>query len=169
MPMIRIRPETTSDREAIYEVTRRAFRGMPFTDGDEPDLIDNLREAGLLVLSLVAEDGDTVVGQITFSPATISSGTGPWYALGPVSVEPERQGEGIGSRLVNEGLNAISARNALGCILTGNPLYYRRFGFELRPKNCPLKEQKEHFMVRLLADVEPEGSFVFHSLFYGDA
>jgi len=165
--MIHIRPERPSDREAIYEVTRRAFTGVPFAAGDEPELIDNLRGAGLLFLSLVAEDGDTIVGQITFSPAAISNGTGPWYALGPVSVEPGRQGEGIGTRLVREGLNAISARNALGCVLTGNPLYYRRFGFELRPKNCPLNEQEGHFMVKLLADIEPEGSFAFHDLFYG--
>jgi len=60
----------------------------------------------------------------------------------------------------------MSAGNALGCALTGNPLYYCRFGFELRPKHCPLEEREEHFMVKLLAGTEPEGSFAFHNLFY---
>jgi len=167
--MISIRRERNSDVEAIYEITKRAFTGMPFTDGDEPDLIDKLRERGLLELSLVADDDGIVVGQITFSRASISSGTGPWFALGPVSVVPERQGQGIGSSLINEGLSQIGKLGALGCILTGNPAYYRRFGFELCPANCPLNEQEEHFMVRLLGSVKPEGHFSFHETFYGDA
>jgi len=167
--MINIRPEKSSDVEAIYAITKLAFSGMPFTEGDEPDLIDKLRQRGLLVLSLVADEGGIVVGQITFSPARISSGTSPWFALGPVSVIPERQGEGIGSSLINEGLNQIGDLGALGCILTGNPAYYRRFGFELRPGNCPVNEQEEHFMVRVLGSVEPEGTFSFHETFYDDA
>jgi len=167
--MINIRPETSSDVEAIYEITKLAFAGMPFSEGDEPDLIDTLRVRGLLALSLVADDDGIIVGQITFSPAKISSGTSPWFALGPVSVTPERQGQGIGTSLINQGLSQIRKLGALGCILTGNPAYYRRFGFELSPTNCPLNEQEEHFMVKVLGNVEPEGNFSFHETFYGDA
>ena len=169
MPMIDIRPEQDSDQRTIYEITERAFRDMPFSDGDEHDLIDRLRDQGQLSLSLVAQDGDLIVGQITFSPATVSGGTGPWYALGPVSVNPNRQGEGIGSLLIEEGLREIKKRGALGCILTGNPLYYRRFGFEHSSANCPTNEQDEYFMVKLLAEVKPVGNFAFHSTFYGEA
>ena len=169
MAMINVRPEQESEWKAIYEITAHAFAGKPFADGDEPDLIDRLREMGMLSLSLVALDGNSLVGQITFSPASITSGCGPWYALGPVSVTPKRQGEGIGSLLIKEGLSEMRNLNALGCILTGNPIYYRRFGFESSPLNCPANEQEEHFMVKLLANQKPVGRFAFHSTFYGAA
>ena len=146
--MIKLRPEQECDWEAIHELTKRAFAGKSFSDGDEQELIDNLRDQGVLTLSLVALDKRKVVGQITFSPATIESNSGPWFALGPVSVLPERQSEGIGSLLIETGLLEIKNRNALGCILTGNPDYYRRFGFELAPSNCPVNEHQEHFMVK---------------------
>lgn len=167
--MIEVRPEQESDWRSIHEVTRRAFEGKPYSDGDEPDLIDRLREIGALTLSLVALANGSVVGQITFSPANISSGSRSWYALGPVSVVPERQGEGIGSLLIEAGLSEITNRGALGCILTGNPNYYRRFGFELSPSNCPSNEPEENFMVRVLSTEKPVGRFSFHKAFYGNA
>ena len=167
--MIKIRLEQEADRKVIHKLTTEAFAGRPFSDGDEPDLIDRLRKIGMLSLSLVALDGSRIVGQITFSPAGITSGSGPWFALGPVSVLPERQGEGIGSLLINEGLAEIENQNALGCILTGNPVYYRRFGFEASDANCPENEQEEHFMVKLLKSENPIGRFSFQNTFYGAA
>jgi putative acetyltransferase len=166
---IEVRAEQESDWKSIYDVTQRAFEGKPYADGDEPELIDGLRETGVLALSLVALDQGRLVGQITFSPADIASGSGPWYALGPVSVTPERQGEGIGTLLIETGLSEISKRGALGCILTGNPIYYRRFGFEFSPANCPHNEAQEHFMVKLLSTQRPVGRFAFHETFYGEA
>jgi putative acetyltransferase len=167
--MIKIRPEKECDWKSIHEVTELAFAGKPYSDGDEPDLVDRLREIGALTLSLVALDSGSVVGHIAFSPASITSDSGPWYALGPVSVTPERQGEGIGSLLIEEGLSEIANRGALGCILTGNPNYYRRFGFELSPSNCPSNEPEGNFMVKPLSAEQPAGEFAFHKTFYGDA
>jgi len=63
----------------------------------------------------------------------------------------------------------MTKRNALGCILTGNPDYYRRFGFEFSNANCPDNEPEEHFMVKLLSTEKPTGRFAFHETFYGDA
>jgi putative acetyltransferase len=164
--MIEIRPEARADWKAIYEITESAFRGKLYADGDEQDLIDNLRLVDSLFLSLVAVEGEEPVGQITFSPATISSGSQPWYALGPVSVLPARQGEGIGAKLIREGLRRIQDQGALGCILTGNPKYYSRFGFERSPQNVPENESEQYFMLKLLNGQDPVGRFSFHSAFY---
>jgi putative acetyltransferase len=71
-----------------------------------------------------------VVGNVCFSPVTISDGSVDWYALGPVSVAPERQKRGIGSALIRQGLTMLRAQGAQGCVLVGPPDYYHRFGFQ---------------------------------------
>jgi putative acetyltransferase len=169
MSAIDIRDEEQADQSAIRLVTEIAFRDRPYAGGDEQDVIDRLRAGGALTLSMVALDGDELIGQITLSPAKINDGSGPWFALGPVSVTPTRQGEGIGAALINEGLKRIELLGALGCILTGNPDYYRRFGFQLSPPNTPANEPEEFFMLKLLKGPQPSGTFSFHDAFYGDA
>ena len=166
--MIKIRLERKSDQKSIREITELAFKGKPYADGDEQDLIEKLRKAGALALSLVALDNEELVGQVTFSLAKIDSATGPWYALGPVSVTPSRQREGIGSRLIEAGLSEIKHRGALGCILVGDPVFYSRFGFEVTPFCCPESEPEKYFMVKLFSTVRPTGCFSFHSIFYED-
>lgn len=163
---ITIRPETETDRKGVWEVTRSAFSDKPYADGDEQDLIDNLRQIGALTVSLVAIDESELVGQITFSPATISSGIGKWFALGPVSVLPERQGEGIGGMLIETGMDVIEALEAWGCILTGDPEYYSRHGFNFAKEHCPDDEPEEKFMIRLVGDKQPDGVFAFHEAFH---
>jgi len=169
MFLMDIREESIADQGDIRRVTELAFRDRPYADGDEQDVIDRLRAGDALALSLVAVDRKELVGQITFSHAEISDGSNPWFALGPVSVTPSRQGKGIGSALINEGLARIETMGALGCILTGNPDYYRRFGFELSAANVPNNELEEFFMLKLLRGRQTKGTFSFHSAFYGDA
>ncbi len=164
--MFEIREEIDTDHSATYQVTVSAFRGRPYAGGDEQDVIDRLRLAGALVLSLVATEAEELIGQVTFSPVEIEDGTGPWFALGPVSVDPARQGEGIGSALIKDGLKRIEELGALGCILTGNPDYYCRFGFKLSPQNVPLEESEEYFQLKLLKGKQPSGRFSFHRAFY---
>lgn len=166
MSAVEIRPERAGDETRIYEITELAFRDRPYAGGDEQDLINRLRDLGKLTLSLVALDREELIGQVTFSPAELSDGSGPWFALGPVSVTPSRQSEGIGGMLVREGLEQISALGALGCILTGNPVYYRRFGFELAPANVPQEESVEFFQLKLIAADSAEGTFSFLAEFY---
>jgi len=163
-----IRPETTDDVAAIRRVTELAFRDRPYAGGDEQDVIERLRRVGALTLSLVAIDDEALVGQVTFSPAAQSDGSAPWFALGPVAVLPARQGERIGAALIEEGLARIRALGALGCILTGNPRYYRRFGFATSPAHAPTNEPEEFFMLTLLDGTPPTGRFKFHEAFYGD-
>ena len=78
----------------------------------------------------------------------------------------QRQGQGSGARLIRAGLDEISARGALGCVLTGNPAYYQRFGFELAAKNVPQDEPPEYFQLKLLNGAGAEGTFAFHAAFY---
>ncbi len=87
-----IRKETIEDIASIRELTKRAFEPMPYSNGTEPIIIEALRQDGELTLSLVAEDHGVIVGQITFSPVTIDGEHDGWFGLGPVSVEPEKQG-----------------------------------------------------------------------------
>jgi putative acetyltransferase len=160
-----IRAERHDDVAAIRDVIERAFAGMPFADGDEADLVETLRSEGALSVALVAELRGVVVGQIAFSPATAPEGGHAWYALGPVAVLPPVQRLGIGSKLVLAGLRAIEELGAVGCILTGNPAYYTRFGFEVSPLNAPADEPAEFFMLKLFRGERPKGPVSFHRAF----
>ena len=163
---LNIRPELATDHAVIYRITENAFKDRPYADGDEQDLINRFRERGDLVLSLVAEVAGEVVAQVTFTDAQVADGSGPWFALGPVAVEPKMQSLGIGAALINAGLDEIRSRGALGCILTGNPLYYQRFGFSLAPQNLPVKESAEYFQLKCFGEASPQGAFEFNPAFY---
>ncbi len=167
MPDILIRPERPSDYAAIYDITKRAFAPMPYAAGDEQELIGKLRDAEALALSLVAEKDGAVVGQVTFSPAFAADGSPGWYALGPVSVEPELKHQGIGSQLIRAGISWLKERQAAGCVLVGNPAYYSRFGFRLFPDLSPEGEPPEYFQILPLGIVEPNMIVGFHPLFHG--
>ena len=129
-PEITLRDETESDFAAIRDVTEAAFRTLAISGHTEQFIIEALRTAGALTISLVATLNGTVVGHLAFSPVTMSDGTPGWYGLGPVSVLPEHQRQGIGSALIREGLARLQALGARGCCLVGHPGYYGRFGFQ---------------------------------------
>ncbi len=164
---LKIRAERPSDHQAIYEVTRLAFMDRDYADGDEPDVVNRLRSASALALSIVACIGERIVGQVSFSPASQSDGIAPWYALGPISVHPDYQSQGIGCELILHGLGHLRALDTLCCILVGNPAYYPRFGFALAPEHTPLKESSDYFQLTLFASGQPKGVFTFHQAFYG--
>ncbi len=162
-----IRPERDEDHVAIGNVISAAFAGKPYADGDEAELVEKLRRANALSVSLVAELQGAVVGQVAFSPAQESGGAPGWYGLGPVAVLPDHQGVGIGSRLIRAGLKRITELGAHGCILVGDPGYYTRFGFVQSPSHAPAAEPAEFFMVKPLGHEQPRGQFTFHGAFYG--
>lgn len=124
-----IRPERPDDADAIHELTVIAFDPMPFSDGTEAPIIRALRAAGELTVSLVDEEDGEVVGHVAFSPVTVGGADVGWYGLGPISVHPGRQRQGIGSRLVAAGLDELRERGARGCALIGNPAVYAPMGF----------------------------------------
>ena len=164
--MITIRPEKDIDHTAIWQITKDAFAGKAYAGGDEQDLINNLRSAGVLALSLVAVEGETVVGHVAYSPATICSGVGLWYGLGPIAVAPEHQKWGIGGKLIEAGFQQLTTMGANGCVLVGDPRYYSRHGFELAPQHCPDNEPETNFMLKHIDGPTPVGKFGFHPIFY---
>lgn len=125
-----IRPERPEDADAIHDLTVRAFAPMPFSSGTEAPIIRALREAGDLTLSLIVEADGAIAGHVAFSPVTINGDHAGWFGLGPVSVEPDKQRQGIGKALIARGLEILQRDGAAGCALIGNPAVYRCMGFE---------------------------------------
>ena len=165
MSAIFIRSEQQGDEAAIHALTAAAFAEMPFSDGEEPKLVDALRASGDLTLSLVALDAAAIVGHIAFSPVTISDGSRAWYGLGPVSVAPAVQRQGIGSALIGRGLADMRERGASGIVLLGNPAYYSRFGFEHDPQLCHSGPPPRYFQRLVLAGAAPRGIVTYVAAF----
>ncbi|MCA9404675.1 MAG: N-acetyltransferase [Candidatus Omnitrophica bacterium] len=128
-----VRPEQPTDIDTIFQLTKTAFADHPIEPHTEHFIVNALRAAGALTVSLVAETGGAVVGHIAFSPVGISDGSPDWYALGPVSVLPAFQRQGIGRALIEEGLTRLKNLGAQGCVLVGEPDFYQRFGFAADP------------------------------------
>jgi putative acetyltransferase len=124
-----IREETPADIDAIHRLTVVAFAPMPFSDQTEADAIKALRRDGDLTISLVMAEDGTILGHVAFSPVTIGGVHNGWFGLGPVSVTPARQKQGIGKALISRGLDILRERGANGCALIGNPDIYSRMGF----------------------------------------
>jgi putative acetyltransferase len=160
-----IRNETASDIEAISEVTIAAFRNLAISHHTEQFIINALRDANALTVSLVAEVGGQVVGHIAFSPVTISDGSLNWYGLGPISVLPEYQKQGIGKSLIHEGLSLLKALGGKGCALVGAPNYYKRFGFRNIPDLIYEGIPQEVFLVLPFDKEIAKGTVVFHEGF----
>ncbi|MFP4250686.1 MAG: GNAT family N-acetyltransferase [Armatimonadota bacterium] len=160
-----IRPEAPADIQAITDVTVAAFTDHPVSNLTEHFIIHALREADALTLSLVAEIDGRTVGHIAFSPVAISDGTPDWYGMGPVSVLPELQRQGIGSALINEGLATLKGMGGQGCALVGDPDYYRRFGFRNHPELAHEGVPPEFFMVLPFSERIPKGTVTFHEAF----
>ena len=167
-PEIAIRAEQASDVDAIAEVTAAAFATLAISHQTEPFIVAALRDAGALTLSLVAEAGGRVIGHVAFSPVILSDGTRNWYALGPISVLPALQRQGIGGALIREGLALLKATGASGCCLVGHPGYYTRFGF-VNPSALTMDGvPPEVFFALAFAGDIPSGTVTFHEAFAAD-
>jgi putative acetyltransferase len=167
-PKIVIRSDTQLDARAITEVTVAAFRTLEISHHTEQFIIEALRAAEALTISLVAEVNARVIGHIAFSPVTISDGTQNWYGLGPVSVLPEYQRQGIGQALIREGLSRLKDLHARGCCLVGHPDYYKRLGFKNMPGFVHEGVPPEVFMALSFDGYTPQGTVAFHEGFKAD-
>ena len=165
MKQIIIRNETDADVTAITEVTIAAFKTLEISRHTEQFIIEALRAAKALTISLIAEMDDRVIGHIAFSPLTISDGTQNWYGLGPVSVLPEYQRQGIGTTLIQKGLSRLRDIGARGCCLVGHPDYYKKFEFKniwgLVYEGVP----QEVFFALSFDGHYPQGTVTFHEGF----
>lgn len=135
--MIEITVEGRDDVSAVRRVNERAFGRVA-----EAQLVDNLRAANKAVISLVAQQDDLVVGHILFSPVTVMNAPESFRGVGlaPMSVLPEFQNQGIGSRLVRAGLVACRDAGYDAVVVLGHINYYPRFGF-VRAKDYGLENE----------------------------
>lgn len=167
-PSLVIRPENDADASAISDVTIAAFKTLEVSEQTEHFIIEALRAAHALTLSLVAEVDGRVVGHVAFSPVSISDGTANWYGLGPVSVLPDYQSQGIGKALIHEGLSRLKALHARGSCLVGHPDYYRKFGFETVRGLAVEGVPPEVFLALSFDGHMPQGTVTFHEGFSAD-
>jgi len=151
MVMICVREEGPDDIEAIRRLNEKAFGQLA-----EANIVERLRENCPNLLSLVAIQADQIVGHLLFSPVSIEGDgkTMQGMGLAPMAVLPEYQRRGIGSLLVQEGLEILNNRSCPFVMVLGHPEYYPRFGFE-RASLCGIRSQWEGvpddaFMIRIL-------------------
>ncbi len=162
---ITIRSETEADVNVITEVTEAAFKTLEISNHTEQFIVAALRAAQALTISLVAEVDGRVIGHIAFSPVAISGDTQNWYGLGPVSVLPGYQRQGIGKALIQEGLSRLKDMRAQGCCLVGHPDYYRKFGFKHVPELVIEGVPQEVFFALSFDGQTPHGTVTFHEGF----
>jgi putative acetyltransferase len=160
-----VRCETPDDGFPIREINIAAFKDHPFSRQTEHLIVDVLRDAGALELSLVAEVDGAVVGHVAFSAARIGAVSQGWFLLGPVAVAPAYQGNGIGSAIVRTGLDELRSRGTVGCALVGDPAFYGRFGFRSRSGvTCHGVPDKNVLCLAFRGDV-PAGELWHHPAF----
>lgn len=160
-----IRNECESDIETISVITKAAFESLAISNHTEQFIICALRDAKALTISLVADAEKKVVGHIAFSPVAISDGSLDWYGLGPISVLPELQKQGIGKSLMHEGLSLLRSLGAKGCVLVGDPGYYERFGFKSLPNLLVEGVPPQYVLALPFEESEAHGVVVFHDAF----
>lgn len=160
-----IRKETPQDAAEIRRLTDEAFRSVAYSNQKEGEIVDALRAAKALTLSLVAEEDGRILGHVAFSPVQIGDEDKGWYGLGPVSVRPDRQGEGIGGKLIREGLAQLRKAGAKGCVLLGDPGYYGRFGFKADQRLKLPGVPPQYFQCLAFGPDVPEGDIAYHSAF----
>jgi putative acetyltransferase len=160
-----IRPEAPQDIPSIRTLTDAAFVGVEHSSQTEGAIVDALRDAGALTVSLVAELDGSVVGHVGFSPVLIDGADISWFGLGPVSVSPSLQRGGVGSALIKQGLHKLASLGAKGCVVLGDPAYYGRFGFSsdhaLRYGGVP----PEYFQSLALDGEVAAGDVTYHAVF----
>jgi putative acetyltransferase len=160
-----IRTETAADVPAIEAVTISAFLNSSHTSHTEQFIVAALRNAGLLTISLVADAEGTVIGHVAVSPVTISDGACGWFGLGPVAVAPDHQCRGVGSRLMHAALRILREQGAAGCVLLGEPKFYRRFGFQADPNLILPDVPPEYFQAISFDSSRPRGTVTYHEAF----
>jgi len=160
-----IRSESDADVAAISEVTIAAFKTLEISNHTEQFIIHALRAAKVLSVSLVAVLDGRVIGHIALSPVILSDGTLNWYGLGPVSVLPAHQRQGIGKALIQAGLSRLKEMGAQGCCLVGHPGYYTKLGFRNIPGLVCEGGPKEVFFAQSFDGRYPQGIVAFHEGF----
>ncbi|NCC94060.1 MAG: GNAT family N-acetyltransferase [Opitutae bacterium] len=146
-------------------ITREAYADNPHSRHSEHLVVNGLRSGRALALSLVAELDGVVVGHVAFSRVDISDGSTGWYCLGPLAVAAPARGRGAGGRLVREGLAQLQAMGGSGCVVLGDPAFYRRFGFRHNPEIMIQGEAQDRFLALSFAGARAGGVVTYHPAF----
>ncbi len=146
-----VRVEIPVDAAGIDSLLRSTF-----PTNAESELVQQLREDGLLTLGVVATDDEGVVmGYVAFSPVTIAGEDRQWVGLGPLAVDETVRRQGLGEKLVYEGLDALNEFGYTAVVVLGDPDYYARFGFvpaQTYQLRSPWADSAPAFQVYPLAD-----------------
>lgn len=160
-----IRPEATTDCAAIEALIECAFLHAEHSSHTEHLIVNALRRAGQLSVSLAAEADERVVGHVAVSPVQVSDGSAAWFGLGPIAVLPAFRQHGVGSALMHAALAALQRQGAAGCVLLGDPRFYARFGFRAMPPLWLADVPPAYFQaLHWLGDL-PEGEVRYHAAF----
>ena len=148
---MQVRPETLADISAIRGVNETAFGRSA-----EADLVDVLRDDNDVALSLVAIEDDQIIGHILFCPIRIDGASKVLSAvsLSPMAVLPEYQKRGVGSKLVEDGLEVLRDNGTEVVTVLGHPKFYSRFDFKPAQNfsiECPYDVPPEAWMLIELA------------------
>lgn len=156
-----IRTERPEDYSTVENLTREAFWNVYRPGCNEHYVLHLLRTQEYYVpkLSCVIEDAGKIVAHIAYACGTLTRADEsvlPMLMFGPVSVLPERQGEGLGSKLIRYTLEQAQKLGYPGLVITGNPKYYSRFGFETASRHGIVYAEAEpndpapYFMLKVL-------------------
>ncbi|MEG3133303.1 N-acetyltransferase [Rouxiella sp. T17] len=146
-----IRVEIPVDAARIDQLLRQAFGR-----DDEADLVQRLREDGLLTLGIVATDDEGgVAGYAAFTPVDVHGEDRQWVALGPLAVEASQRGQKVGEKLIYEGLDALNEFGYAAVVVQGAPDYFARFGFKpaaAHQLHSRWPDSEKSFQLYVLAD-----------------
>ncbi|ABB06310.1 GNAT family N-acetyltransferase [Burkholderia lata] len=160
-----IRNERIEDIDTITQLTTAAFEHEEHSSHTEQFIVNALRHSEQLTISLVAIEDGRIVGHVTVSPVHVSSGAAGWFGLGPISVWPDRQGQGIGSVLMKAALSELQRIGGTGCVVLGDPGYYGRFGFKAYPGLELPGVPHAYFQAQAFAGDVPLGTVQYHAAF----
>jgi putative acetyltransferase len=160
------RLEETRDEAPVRALVERAFADVEHSEQTEHLIVEALRLAGDLSISLVAEHEGEVIGYVAFSPVSVSNGAADWFGLGPVAVQQVDRRRGMGAALIERGLAELRSRRANGCVVLGDPEYYQRFGFRHDPALQFEGAPPEYFLALHFAADEAQGVVTYRPAFF---
>ena len=158
-----IRNETAGDIPAISRLVTEALLMLPQSTGTEARIVEALRAESALALSLVAVEGDEVIGYLAASKARIGEAD-DWSLIGPLVVSPSSHRQGIGTALMKEALRR-SRMTSRGAALVGDPAYYGRFGFRSFTGLSVAGFPPEVVQALPFDGTEPRGELIHHPAF----
>lgn len=159
-----VRSENQTDAAAISALITAAFVDAEHADGTEAEIVERLRASDGLSISLVAVEDGEIVGHVAFSPVSLGRASG-YYGLGPVAVHRDHRRRGVGAELIRTGLDQLRDRGAKGCVVLGDPAYYRRFGFACDERVTLAGVPAEYFQILRLTDGGDVGAVRYHPAF----